>query len=92
MQSLESSQREVRLLARASDRAGLATAYGHCSVRLDDHHFLVCAARPMGLIALHFPERHGAGRIGAVPESSPRVRILLLAGSADVERPCTDSQ
>lgn len=50
MQNLESSQREVRLLARAADRAGLATAFGHCSVRLDHNRFLVCAARPMGLI------------------------------------------
>ncbi|MDM0044413.1 class II aldolase/adducin family protein [Variovorax dokdonensis] len=43
-------QREVRLLARACDRAGLTTAYGHCSVRLDAASFLVCAPKPMGLI------------------------------------------
>lgn len=47
---LVSRQREVRLLARACDRAGLATAYGHCSVRLDAQSFLVCAPKPMGLI------------------------------------------
>ena len=48
----ESKQREVRLLARACDRAGLSTAFGHCSVRLDEQHFLVCASRPMGRIGM----------------------------------------
>src|SRR5438309_1627823 len=52
MESLEARQREVRLLARACDRAGLTTAFGHCSIRLDAQHFLVCAARPMGLITV----------------------------------------
>lgn len=41
----------VRRAARALGRSGLAHAYGHCSARLDAGHFLVCAARPMGLIA-----------------------------------------
>ena len=41
----------VRRAARALGRAGLVHAYGHCSTRLDAGHFLVCAARPMGLIA-----------------------------------------
>ncbi len=45
------TERLVRVAARALGRAGLAHAYGHCSQRLDDRHFLVCAARPMGLIA-----------------------------------------
>lgn len=40
----------VRVAARALARAGLVHAYGHCSLRLDAAHFLVCAARPMGLI------------------------------------------
>lgn len=40
----------VRVAARALGRAGLAHAYGHCSQRLDDDSFLVCAPRPMGLI------------------------------------------
>lgn len=43
-------QRTVRLAARALARAGLVHAFGHCSVRLDAATFLVCAARPMGLI------------------------------------------
>lgn len=40
----------VRLAARALGRAGLAHAYGHCSLRLNDDYFLVCAPRPMGLL------------------------------------------
>lgn len=50
MTDLTSLQRQVRMLARACDRAGLTTAYGHCSVRVDAASFLVCAAKPMGLI------------------------------------------
>ncbi len=41
----------VRKAARALADAGLVHAYGHCSLRLDDLHFLVCAALPMGRIA-----------------------------------------
>jgi len=46
----EPMQRRLRMAARALGRHGLAHAYGHCSVRLDDRHFLVCAPRPMALI------------------------------------------
>jgi HCOMODA/2-hydroxy-3-carboxy-muconic semialdehyde decarboxylase len=49
----ENVERQLRIAARALGRHGLAHAYGHCSVRLDEQHFLVCAARPMGLIAPH---------------------------------------
>lgn len=45
-----SQQQLVRQAARALARANLVHAYGHCSARLDDRHFLVCAAKPMGLI------------------------------------------
>ena len=41
----------VRVAARALARAGLVHAYGHCSVRLDAHHFLVSPAKPLGLVA-----------------------------------------
>ncbi|MES2535099.1 MAG: class II aldolase/adducin family protein [Pseudomonadota bacterium] len=41
----------VRVAARALARANLVHAYGHCSMRLDAERFLVCAARPMSLIA-----------------------------------------
>lgn len=50
MQVAESLQRQLRIAARAIGRNGLAHAYGHCSVRLDQNYFLVCAPRPMGLI------------------------------------------
>ena len=42
----------VRQAARALGAAGLVNAYGHCSARIDDATFLVCAPRPMGMIAL----------------------------------------
>lgn len=47
----DAQQALVRQGARALARANLVHAYGHCSLRLDDDHFLVCAAMPMGLIA-----------------------------------------
>lgn len=49
--TIEIAQRLVRRAGRALGRAGLAHAYGHCSLRLNDESFLVCAARPMGLLA-----------------------------------------
>ncbi|AKM32859.1 aldolase [Pandoraea faecigallinarum] len=42
----------MRVAARTLARAGLAHAYGHCSARIDAGHFVVCAARPMGLIGV----------------------------------------
>ncbi|WGS53288.1 class II aldolase/adducin family protein [Paraburkholderia sp. D15] len=50
--AFQKADRHVRVAARALARAGLVHAYGHCSVRLDAARFLVCAARPMGLIAV----------------------------------------
>ncbi|WP_428629971.1 class II aldolase/adducin family protein [Sphingopyxis sp.] len=51
MTPTDDQQRLVQQAARALGDAGLVHAYGHCSVRLDDRYFLVCAAMPMGLIA-----------------------------------------
>ncbi|MGY2292477.1 class II aldolase/adducin family protein [Pseudomonas sp. SDO528_S397] len=48
--STASQQAQVRIAARALAYAGFVHAYGHCSQRLDAEHFLVCAAKPMGLI------------------------------------------
>lgn len=42
---------QVRLAARALASAGLVHAFGHCSARLDEGSFLVCAPLPMGRIA-----------------------------------------
>ncbi len=55
---MERKQVIVRKMARALARGGLVNAYGHCSVRLDETSFLVCAAKPMGMIK--------AGDAGAV--------------------------
>jgi HCOMODA/2-hydroxy-3-carboxy-muconic semialdehyde decarboxylase len=47
---MEQQQIIVRKMARALARGGLVSAYGHCSVRLGEKSFLVCAAKPMGTI------------------------------------------
>ena len=60
-------ERELRVAARALGRSGLAHAYGHCSVRLDKDWFLVCASRPMGLIAPGEPG-HVVPVVGPLPE------------------------
>lgn len=48
---VEATQIRVRKAARALPRHDLGHAYGHISARLDDSSFLVCAAKPMGMIA-----------------------------------------
>ncbi|KKC26996.1 aldolase [Sphingomonas sp. SRS2] len=45
----------MRLAARAMARHGLAHAYGHVSTRLDDRHFLVTPASPLGLVSTDEP-------------------------------------
>jgi HCOMODA/2-hydroxy-3-carboxy-muconic semialdehyde decarboxylase len=40
----------VKVASRAIARAGLAHAYGHCSVRLDESQFLVSPAKPLGMV------------------------------------------
>jgi HCOMODA/2-hydroxy-3-carboxy-muconic semialdehyde decarboxylase len=47
---IETTQRRVRLAARALARHNLVHAYGHVSARINDDSFLVCAPKPMGLI------------------------------------------
>jgi HCOMODA/2-hydroxy-3-carboxy-muconic semialdehyde decarboxylase len=42
---------QVRLAARALASAGLVHAFGHCSARVSEDNFLVCAPLPMGRIA-----------------------------------------
>jgi HCOMODA/2-hydroxy-3-carboxy-muconic semialdehyde decarboxylase len=44
------AQMDVRKAARAMARAGLSTAFGHCSVRLDADSFLVCRAGALSTI------------------------------------------
>ena len=50
------TQTRVRMAARALGRNDLGHAFGHVSARLDADSFLVCAPKPMGLIA---PEDEG---------------------------------
>lgn len=50
MTSETEAARLVRVASRALGRHGLVHAYGHCSARLDADSFLVCPARPMGLV------------------------------------------
>jgi HCOMODA/2-hydroxy-3-carboxy-muconic semialdehyde decarboxylase len=51
----ETIERRVRVAARALARGSLVHAYGHCSARIDAGHFVVCAAKPMGTIAIGEP-------------------------------------
>lgn len=64
---MEQQQIVVRKMARALARGGLVNAFGHCSVRLDERSFLVCAAKPMGTIR---PGEPGSivSTEGALPE------------------------
>lgn len=51
VQEAPDQQRLLQQAARALARAGLVHAYGHCSVRLGEGTFLVCAPRPLALVA-----------------------------------------
>jgi len=59
-------ERRVRVAGRALARAGLVHAFGHCSERVDESHFLVCAAKPMGLLRIR-----DAGSLVAIGEPLP---------------------
>jgi HCOMODA/2-hydroxy-3-carboxy-muconic semialdehyde decarboxylase len=48
-------ERRVRVAARALARHGLVQAWGHCSARIDEDTFLVCASKPMGRIGVDEP-------------------------------------
>jgi HCOMODA/2-hydroxy-3-carboxy-muconic semialdehyde decarboxylase len=43
-------QHKLQQAALGLGRAGLVHAFGHVSLRLDDHHFMVCAPRPLECI------------------------------------------
>lgn len=44
--------RIVRMAARGLGRAGLVHAYGHCSARIDQDHFLVAPSVPLAQVAV----------------------------------------
>ncbi len=84
-----SQQSLVQVAARALGRAGLVHAYGHCSMRLDANHFLVCAAQPMGLI--QDEEGTVVSVVGALPDGvlgEVRVHQAIYARRADVSGIC----
>src|SRR5258708_39873654 len=64
---MEQQKITVRKMARALARGGLVNAFGHCSVRLDEKSFLVCAAKPMGTIKPGVPGTVVSTE-GALPE------------------------
>ena len=82
--------RRVRIAARALARHGLVQAWGHCSARIDDERFIVCAARPMGRIGVgeagtvvHIGRELPAGVLGEV-----RVHQQIYRLRADVGGIC----
>lgn len=86
----EAQQIIVRQMARALARAGLVTAYGHCSVRLDATSFLVCAAKPMGIIGPGEPGTVVA-TAGALPEGvlgEVRMHQQIYARRGEVKAIC----
>lgn len=58
MAAPQATELTVRRMARALGNNGLSGPFGHCSVRLDNDHLLVCAARPMVMV--------GVGEAGTV--------------------------
>lgn len=79
----------VQQAARALGKAGLVHAFGHCSLRLDEAHFLVCAPRPLALVA------EAAGTVcpiaGALPEGvlgEVRIHQQIYARRTDVAAVC----
>ena len=82
-------EEKVRQAARGLASAGLVHAFGHCSARIDEQHFLVCAAMPMGLIA---DEEGSVVAIGGpLPEGvlgEVRAHQAIYATRADVGGIC----
>lgn len=50
-EAIDRTQVRVRIAARALGNNDLGHAFGHVSARIDADNFLVCAPKPMGLIA-----------------------------------------
>ena len=83
-------QRELRQAARALARGKLVHAYGHCSLRLDQSRFLVCAPKPMGTI---LPGEDGTvvSIDGSLPEGvlgEVRIHQCIYRLRADVGAVC----
>ncbi|MCK9503929.1 MAG: class II aldolase/adducin family protein [Porticoccaceae bacterium] len=52
---INAAQIKLRIAARALGRAGLVHAFGHCSMRLSEDTFLVCAPEPLATIRPNEP-------------------------------------
>ena len=79
----------VQKAARALGRAGLVHAFGHCSIRLDETHFLVCAPRPLELVGVAPGTICPTG--GKLPEGvlgEVRIHQQIYARRADVGAIC----
>ena len=89
MQPAPYQEQLVQDAARALGRAGLVHAFGHCSLRLDAKHFLVCAHHPLDLVG-DLPGT--VCRIGApLPDGvlgEVRVHGAIYARRADVGEIC----
>jgi HCOMODA/2-hydroxy-3-carboxy-muconic semialdehyde decarboxylase len=77
--TLHDAARKMRIASRALGRAGLVTAYGHCSVRIDAELFIVSPAKALGLVgvdeaAVRVPTE-GPLPPGALPEVLAHQRI-----------------
>ncbi len=82
-------QRLVQDAARALGRAGLVHAFGHCSIRLDAAHFLVCAPRPLELVGA--APGTACAITGKLPEGvlgEVRIHQQVYARRADVGAIC----
>ena len=82
-------QRLVQQAARALGKAGLVHAFGHCSLRLDAAHFLVCASQPLELVG------DAPGTVCAITGPLPdgvlgevRIHQQIYARRADVGAVC----
>jgi HCOMODA/2-hydroxy-3-carboxy-muconic semialdehyde decarboxylase len=82
--------RRVRMAGRALARAGLVNAYGHCSARIDDDHFIVSPARPLGLVPPGDPCIQVATDRPLPPGAAGEVRIhqAIYGGRPDVGGIC----
>lgn len=54
-QPTQAQQAILRAACHALGKHGLVHAYGHCSLRLDEAHFLVSPAKPLALVTDHDP-------------------------------------
>jgi HCOMODA/2-hydroxy-3-carboxy-muconic semialdehyde decarboxylase len=67
--------RDMRMAARAMARHGLAHAYGHVSVRINDGSFLCTPAMPLGCVEPHEPGVIVTLEGDLPPAALPEVRI-----------------